>query len=76
MIVKLFPWRTIDDESVLYNLCCSWIYINISFINDGFNMKEDYSRVPMTEEEEYRNAGITKEECKETPEEDYHKKLA
>ena len=26
-------------------------------------MKEDYLRVPMTEEEEYRNAGITKEEA-------------
>ena len=27
-------------------------------------------RVPMTEEEEYRNAGVTKEECKKTPEEE------
>ena len=26
-------------------------------------IERDYSRVPMTEEEEYRNAGITKEEA-------------
>ena len=70
----LLPWRTID-ESVLCNLCYSRIYINIIFNYDGFSMNEDYSRVPMTEEEEYRNAGITKEECRETPEESYHKKL-
>ena len=67
----LLPWRTIDESIFLYGLCCSWVFINISFNYDGFSMK----RVPMTEEEEYRNAGISKEECRETPEESYHKKL-
>jgi len=38
-------------------------------------MKEDYLRVPMTEEEEYRNSGFTKKEFRNTPEESYHKKL-
>ena len=35
----LLPWRT-TDESILYNLCCSWIYINIIFNYDGFDMTE------------------------------------
>ena len=39
--VKSFHWRTINDESILYNLCYSWIYNNIIFINDGFSMNEE-----------------------------------
>ena len=31
-------------------------------------LERDYSLVPMTEEEEYRNAGITKEEAEKKPE--------
>ena len=31
-------------------------------------IERDYSKIPMTEEEEYRNAGITKEEAERKPE--------
>ena len=34
----LLPWR-ITDESIFHDLCCSWIYDNIIFNYDGFNMK-------------------------------------
>ena len=30
-------------------------------------IERDYSKIPMTEEEEYRNAGITKEEAERKP---------
>ena len=53
----LLPWRT-TDESVLCNLCYSWIYINIIFNYDGCNMKnkeelKEYQRVYYLRNQQY-----------------------
>ena len=46
------PWR-ITGESFLYDLCCSWIYNNSIFNDDGFSMIEEYEELRNTPEESY-----------------------
>ena len=33
------PWRITGESIFLYGLCCYWIFINIIFNYDGFNMR-------------------------------------
>ena len=58
----LFHWRT-TGESLLYDLCCSWIYINIIFNYDGFSMSEELRDTP--EESYHKKLGKMIKEIKE-----------
>ena len=52
---RSYRWRTTDDESLLYDLCCSWIYNNTIFNYDGFSMTA-YNRAYYLKDQEHWKA--------------------